>query len=80
MMKWILLTALFFCFSLNAKTVDQYIKQYKNLPCSGLVTKIKDIDKKYSMGNKKKKKEYRKQKKSLRILYSDYNCTTKQYR
>jgi hypothetical protein len=79
-MKWILLAALLFCFPLNAKTVDQYIKQYKNLPCSGLVTKIKDIDKKYSMGNKKKKKEYRKQKKALNKLYSKYNCAAKQYR
>ncbi|PSV43177.1 hypothetical protein [Photobacterium indicum] len=79
-MKWILLAALFFCFPLNAKTVDQYIKQYKNLPCSGLVTKMKDIDKKYSMGNKKQKKEYRKQKKALKTLYSKYNCAAKQYR
>jgi hypothetical protein len=79
-MKWILLTALFFCLPLNAKTVKQYINQYKNIPCSGIIAKNKDIDKKYPMGNKNKKMEYRKQKKALKKLHVKNDCAHIKYR
>ncbi|WP_428461173.1 hypothetical protein [Photobacterium kagoshimensis] len=56
------------------KTVDDYVEQYKYLSCSGIESRRADIDKKYIMASKPKKKQMKKQISALKKLKSANKC------
>ncbi|WP_036799682.1 hypothetical protein [Photobacterium marinum] len=50
--------AISFSTTLHSKSVDDYERLYRYLPCAGLQNKVADINAKYKGGTKKQKKEY----------------------
>ncbi|WP_415721610.1 hypothetical protein [Photobacterium ganghwense] len=49
----------------SSASIDDYLIQYQNLPCSGVELAIDDILKRYYHGTKAEKREYNKQLKAL---------------
>ncbi len=78
-MRILLILCLAFPFTSSAKTksVDDYIEQYKYLSCSGIKNKRTDIDKKYIMASKQKKKRMKKQISALNKLKKANSCKNK---
>jgi len=59
-MRWLcIFLFLFTTLSAQAATVEDYVQQYKNLPCSGITTAMGDIRMKLKMvSSNKEKLEY----------------------
>ncbi len=75
-MRFLLMIALLIPFESFAKkkSVDDYVEQYKYLSCSGIESRRADIERKYIMASKPKKKQMKRKITALNRLKKASNC------